>query len=186
MDMIIDSNLTSEDALKQNPNMVCPEEILARQRVIQVSYVSFDKELHIGQIVVDVDLINDVQDVFELLKEEQFPIASVIPISDPQFHWDDDLSMKANNASGFNYRMIMETKRLSNHAYGRAIDINPAINPYITKSGRVIPEGATYNTSKPGTISKDSKLIQFLKTRGWVWGGDWEDRKDYQHFEKSL
>lgn len=37
---------------------------------------------------------------------------------------NDNKSMSANNTSAFNYRVISGTKKLSNHSYGLAIDIN--------------------------------------------------------------
>ena len=49
--------------------------------------------------------------------------------------------MEANNTSAFNYREITGGGRLSNHAYGRAIDINILLNPYI-RNGIVLPHGA--------------------------------------------
>ena len=171
------------NGIKQNPQAPCPKIILRRQIVVNVSYYSFDDKTHRGQIIVAKDLAQDVKDVFKLLLQEKFPISSVIPIS--EFWWDDELSMRANNSSGFNYRTITGTNRLSNHAYGRAIDINPLLNPYV-KEGIVKPHGATYRLDEPGTITSNSKITSFLKQRGWTWGGDWKDRKDYQHFEKPL
>ena len=107
----------------------------------------------------------------------------MIPISDSQFQGSDELSMKANNTSGFNYRNISGTQKRSNHALGRAIDINPLLNPYI-KDGTTQPTGAIYDSKRPGTITADSPVVIFLIERGWQWGGHWTDRKDYQHFEK--
>ena len=40
-------------------------------------------------------------------------------------------SMEANNTSAFNYREVIGGGRLSNHAYGRAIDSYTFLNPYI-------------------------------------------------------
>lgn len=170
-------------AIQQNPNSPCPLPIFQKQTVVNVSFYSFNGQIRQGQIIVDQDLVADVEDAFKLLLEEKFPISSIIPIS--EFEWDDELSMGANNSSGFNYRTVAGTDKLSNHAYGRAIDINPLLNPYI-KNGVISPHGATYNLSIPGTISSKSKIVVFLKNKGWSWGGDWKDRKDYQHFEKPL
>lgn len=169
-----------------NPQNPCPQNILMRQKIVDVTYVSFDGSVHQGQIVVDEDLVKDVQDAFALLLHEEFPITSVIPISDPRFHWDDNLSMKANNSSGFNYRLVANTARMSNHAYGRAIDINPKLNPFVSRSGETSPEGAIWDPVKPGTITADSSIVRFFLSRGWEWGGNWTDRKDYQHFQKPL
>jgi hypothetical protein len=108
-------------------------------------------------------------------------------VADLQFEWDDDRSMAANNTSGFNYRPMTgdgtSATRLSPHALGRAIDINPLLNPYI-KGEMIKPDGAVYDPSRPGTITADSFIVKFLKKRGWTWGGDWTSLKDYQHFEK--
>jgi len=184
MDPIIDSSLSLEEALRQNPALPCPEEILQRQRIIKVRYYSFDGKVHQGQIVVDVDVVTDVKDTFNLLLEQKFPVTSVIPIADPKFHWDDIISMKADNSSGFNYRVKTIGTQLSNHAFGRAIDINPLINPFISGTGEIIPHGAKYDTTKSGAITADSPLVKFFLSRGWEWGGAWTDRKDYQHFQK--
>lgn len=183
--IIVDSFLNQADALKQNPDMIAPREIMERQRVLSVVYLGFDRRYHKGQIVVDVDVADDVKDAFKLMRERNFPITSVIPISDDRFKWNDEVSMQANNSSGFNFRYIARTERLSNHSRGRAIDINPRINPYI-KSDFVQPEGAVYNPSQEGVITEDHFLVRFFEERGWQWGGKWEDRKDYQHFENLL
>lgn len=183
--IIVDSALDFVEAIKQNPQFLCPPSIIGRQELITLDYYSFDGMIHRGQIVSDKDLVKDVKDAFKLLKKIRFPIESVIPIADPHFHWDDELSMQKNNSSGFNYRRIAKTNKLSNHAFGRAIDINPLFNPFI-KGDLIQPKGATYNPTRAGTITPDSEIVTFFKKRGWAWGGDWEDRKDYQHFQKPL
>jgi len=182
---IIDSALTKEEALRQNPHLLCPLEILNRQVLLDVLYFSFDGKLHKGQIVIDENLATDVLDGFTLIKKMKFPIASVIPIADSHFHWDDQISVKANNSSGFNYRNILKTTKLSSHSYGRAIDINPKLNPYV-RSDLVSPKGAVYDPSQSGTIVSGDRIVTFFKERDWEWGGDWDDRKDYQHFQKLV
>ncbi len=181
--IIIDSKLSPEEAIKQNPKKLCSEEILKRQSLLEVVYFSFDGKLHQGQIVVDKDLKQDILDLFKFIREIKFPLTSVIPISDIRLNFDDQVSVAVDNTSGFNYRNIWKSKSLSNHSYGKAVDINPRLNPYF-KDGWVSPEGATYDLSKPGTIAAGDKIVAFFKERGWEWGGDFKDRKDYQHFQK--
>lgn len=183
--VIVDSTLTDYEALRQNPSSVCPQEIIKRQVVIPVQYWSFDGRFHQGQVVLDDQLKNDVLTVFSRIREERFPIQSVIPIAHPRFQWDDIASMLANNTSGFNYRTIAGTARLSLHAYGQAIDFNPLFNPYI-RSDLVQPPGAIYDPARLGTITADGFLVQIFEELGWEWGGRWTDRKDYQHFQKKL
>jgi hypothetical protein len=165
----------------------CPEEIRKRQKVIKLKYYSSDNQIHQGQLVIDDELKNDIKKVFALALKQRIPIYSVIPISDKRFRkdgrWDDELSMEANNTSAFNYREVTGGGRLSNHAYGRAIDINPFLNPYI-KEGLVLPHGAKYDPSIAGTVTSDHPLVRAFLQLGWAWGGDWTSPKDYQHFEK--
>lgn len=182
---IIDSNASEENALLQNPDSKAPEEIIEKQAVLKVKYLSFDNKIHQGQIVVDGRLEKDIKELFEFLLENKFPIGKVIPIADEEFKWSDELSMEANNSSCFNYRNISGTNRLSLHSLGQAIDLNPFLNPYI-RGKTIEPEGAAYNPEKPGTIIAGGAVIKFLKEIGWEWGGDWQDRKDYQHFQKNL
>jgi hypothetical protein len=92
--------------------------------------------------------------------------------------------MLDNNTSGFNYRVVKGTTRLSKHSFGRAIDINPWLNPEIINQ-EVLPEGAVYDTQKEGTIAGSSFIVKLFKEKGWEWGGDWVNYKDYQHFQKA-
>jgi peptidoglycan LD-endopeptidase CwlK len=185
---IIDSKMTDREAF-EGLDPKCPEDIRKRQKVVKLKYYSPDGKIHQGQLVIDTELRNDIKKVFALALKERFPIYSIIPISDKRFRkdgrWDDELSMEANNTSAFNYREITGGGRLSNHAYGRAIDINPFQNPYI-KDGLVLPYGARFDPSIPGTLTADHSIVRAFLQLGWVWGGNWTSPKDYQHFEKPL
>jgi hypothetical protein len=182
---IIDSHMTLEEALRANPKFFLPPEVFERQILLKVMYLSFDGKYHQGQIVVDEDLVEDVRDFFNFLIEQGFPINRAMPIANNRYNFDDTLSMEDNNSSGFNPRNIAGTDRPSNHAFGRAIDINPLQNPFI-KNDAIEPKGAKYDTRKAGTFSADSPVVLFLKSRGWIWGGDYKEIKDYHHFEKPL
>jgi len=163
-------------------NSECPQWILNNQVLIDVVYYGFDEKIHRGQIVADARVAGDLQIVFMLMLINRFPLESVVPIS--QLDWDDFESMRQNNTSAFNYRTVPFSDRLSNHAYGLAIDINPVQNPYYTGT-QVFPEDAVYDPSIPGTLYDGHPVVLLLKTLGWRWGGDWYE-KDYQHFDKQL
>lgn len=160
----------------------CPQWILDNQVLIDVVYYGFDGEVHRGQLVADARVTGDLQKVFMLMLVIQFPLESVVPIS--QLDWDDFESMRQNNTSAFNYRTVPFSDRLSSHAYGLAIDINPVQNPYYTGL-QVFPEGAVYNPLTPGTLYDGHLVVRLFKMLGWRWGGDWNE-KDYQHFDKQL
>jgi peptidoglycan LD-endopeptidase CwlK len=183
---IIDSRMTEQEAF-DGLDPKCPEEIRKRQRLVTVKYYSMDGLVHQGQLVLDADLVDDVRKVFALALKERFPVRSVIPISDGRFRkdgrWDDELSMEADNTSSFNYREITGGGRLSNHAYGRAVDINTFENPYV-KGDTVLPRGSHYDPKVAGTFTADSPIVREFLRLGWAWGGDWTSPRDYQHFEK--
>jgi len=182
--IIIDANLTLEEVLKNRQALPAPQEVLSRQRMAEVTYYSFDGLLHQGQIVVDMDLAEEVKEAFFIIKTTKFPIKSVIPFVDRRFMSEEEKAASTNNSSAFNYRLMTDSDKLSSHAFGRAIDINPILNPFV-KGEEVIPLNAKRNISLPGTIVGDEEFVVYLKSKGWEWGGDWTDRKDYMHLEKS-
>ncbi len=187
---IIDSRMSKKEAFDGlDPN--CPVDIRKRQRIVKVKYYSFDGKIHQGQLVIDKDLVKDIKIVFKVALQERFPINSVVPISDKRFRkngrWDDDLSMIANNTSAFNYRLKTGGTTLSNHATGRAIDINTVQNPYI-KGKILLPPNGKYDPLAEGTLTADSPITKTFLRLGWTWGGNWTlpSATDYQHFEKPL
>ena len=167
----------------------CPPDVLARQRLVEVRHVDLEGAIRSGQVVLDHRLVDDVVAVFEMALEMRFPIHSVIPISHPTFRvdgrWSDEASMEANNSSAFNYRTIAGTDRLSLHALGHAVDLNPRQNPYHWR-GRVYPSGAVHDPAAPGTFTREHPLVREFVRRGWEWGGDWTDPLDLHHFQKPL
>jgi len=185
---IIDSKMSKKEAF-DGLDPKCPKSIRKRQKLIRLKYYSFDGRVHQGQMVLDKDLVRDVKKVFDVALKEKFPIKSVIPISDMRLRkngrWDDDLSMAAGNSSSFNYREITGGGRLSNHAYGRAVDLNTFQNPYI--KGKIsLPSGAKYDPTAPGTFTADNPIVKTFISLGWAWGGNWKSPTDYQHFEKPI
>lgn len=188
--IVIDSMLEPAEVLIQNPERPCPPEILEKQALLTVRYVSFDERYHDGQIVVDARLVHDVRSFFELATMLEFPIEKVAPAV--QFGWSDDAMMDQNITSGFNYRTIAGTEQISLHGKGMAFDVNTRLNPYYRyENGQEIiaPQGAQYDTGMPGTMYPEHPLVQHMKSLGWEWGGDWtreSGKVDYQHFQKNL
>lgn len=158
-----------------------PHSIKENLVLIDVEYWGFDARQHVGQLVIHRQLTEDVNDIFAEIKAARFPIEKISPVS--QYAWSDDASMEDNNSSAFNYRNIVDGQNLSQHAYGRAIDINPRLNPYV-KGELILPPGAVYSPEVPGTITSDGEVVKAFLNRGWDWGGSWQRLKDWQHFEK--
>ncbi len=178
----IDSKMTFSEALHGS---AAPEEIIATLGIVDIQYLGFDNKIHEGQIVIHKDLQAEVAYIFKQLLLNKFPILKAVPIV--AYGWSDRRSIKDNNTSAFNYRNVFATKRLSNHSYGRAIDINPLINPYITQNGVVRPAGPNYDPRAKGAISDGDKTVRLFLDCGWEWGGHWKEEYgyvDYQHFQK--
>jgi len=191
--VIIDSNISLKEALKQNPDKPEPsQEILDQQVLLDVEYFSFDGRLHRGQIVLHKELVGDVNAMFELVVETRFPISKVVPNAHPEYNFDTKKLVFDHNVTyGFGYRKVKDTDKLSLHAYGRAIDINPLQNPYIRyRDGQeiIFPPKTKWNPKIPGTLTKDAEIIKFMKSRGWQWGGHWTKQggvTDYMHLQKA-
>lgn len=156
-----------------------PEIILNNITRIKVRYFNFDNEIEIGYIDCNKKISSELQEIFYKILELEFPIRHISPIS--EFNWNDYDSVLANNTSCFNYREVIGSTKISDHATGNAIDINPFQNPWVHPSAHKI-EGRIYNPSQKGTITKD--VVEIFKSYDWSWGGNWKN-PDYQHFFKS-
>ena len=176
---IIDSTMTFDEAVAGTK---APMGIIDSLRLIDVRYFAFDNRLHQGQLVVHREVEKDVIEIFNLIERLKFPIARVFPIV--KYEWSDDASMADNNTSAFNYRFVMGTERFSHHAYGRAVDINPYLNPVIDEKGRIDPPGAAYLPDRQGTLFETHPVVREFKKQGWRWGGNFSSSVDYHHFDK--
>ncbi|WP_026652507.1 M15 family metallopeptidase [Butyrivibrio proteoclasticus] len=154
-------------------------------------YVDFNGETQTGEMICNKSIAQDVLEIFYELYQNGYQIQGIKLID--EFGGDDHASMLANNTSCFNYREVDGTTRLSNHAYGLAIDLNPFYNPYVTygKDGSVniSPEGsegyADRNAEFPYKIDENDLAYKLFIAHGFKWGGNWNSCKDYQHFEKK-
>jgi hypothetical protein len=155
-------------------------------RLVKMSVLGFDGKVHRGELIVATDVVRDVVGTFAELYYHRYPIERMLTVE--KYDADDDLSMEANNTSAFNCRAITGGTAWSNHSYGRAIDVNPVQNPYISASGNVYPpNGAPYvdrTRTDQGLIHADDSTVRAFERRGWEWGGYWDTPIDYQHFEK--
>lgn len=161
-------------------------------RYVSLLYVDFDGNTQNGEMICNKAIAEDILEIFSELYNNGYQIESIKLID--EFDGDDTASMLANNTSCFNYRVVEGTNRLSNHAKGLAIDLNPFYNPYITynKDGstNISPEGseayADRNASFPYKIDENDLAYKLFKEHGFTWGGNWNSVKDYQHFEKKI
>ena len=164
-------------------------------RYLKILHYNFDHQIQVGECIVNKEISEDCIEIFTELFRNEYEIQSMYLIDD---FWTGDgsstdtASMNANNSSAFCYRTIAGTSKLSNHALGFAIDINPYQNPYITYRDGVpvyyhndAENYADRTKAKPHMITHDDLCYQLFTQHGFTWGGDWKNSKDYQHFEKS-
>ena len=163
----------------------CPVEP-AQLRRVRVEFLGFDGNTHRGELIVHRDLAPAVIEIFTELLRIGFPIEKMHTV-ERYPGADDELSMRDDNTSAFNCRAIPGSTRWSEHAFGRAIDINPLLNPCIHAGGLLEPSTASAfldrTRTDPGLLHRGDAAVRVFLERGWRWGGDWADPIDYQHFE---
>jgi len=155
-------------------------------RAVTLTYWGLDATAHTGTLVVNRDAADGMVTVFRRLYDARFPISLMTPIE--AFGGDDDASVAADNTSGFNCRNVAGTTHWSEHAYGRAVDINPCRNPYVVRGQVKIPHCRRFADRKapvPGTIHDGDVVVKSFAAIGWGWGGHFRNSKDYQHFSAS-
>ena len=164
----------------------CPVEPKVLRRV-DIDYLGFDGDTHRGQLVVNEDVVDDVIAIVDHLRRIRYPIEKMQTVD----HYpgaEDELSMQDNNTSAFNCRPLPGSAAWSLHAYGRAIDINPLVNPYIDAAGDLQPTTARRYLDRTrddlGLLHDGDAAVRVFTDRGWRWGGDWRNPIDYQHFER--
>lgn len=157
-------------------------------RLLRLNYWGFDDHAHSGQLVVHRAVTGPVLTAMRSLYRHRFPIRRMRLVD--AYGADDHRSMAADNTSAFNCRFINgQPGAWSQHAYGKAIDIDPIENPYVTGSGFVSPPaGSPYaNRSRqaPGMVHRGDPTVRAFSAIGWGWGGRWSWPKDFQHFSAN-
>lgn len=159
---------------------------LGQLRAVLVTHRDFRGRARRGVIVVHRDVAADVLAVFRRLYDAGFPIRRIRPIE--AYGGDDFASIEADNTSAFNCRAVTGGTRWSQHAYGRAIDINPIENPYISRGRTSHPASEPYldrTRVRPGMAVEGGVLVAAFDAVGWAWGGRWREPRDTQHFSAS-
>lgn len=160
-------------------------------RYVSVRYYNFHDVPQTGELICHKAIARDLVEIFYELYEAHYPIEKIALID--AYGGDDELSMRDNNTSCFNYR-DRPSGSLSNHAYGLALDLNPLYNPYVAKGGdgslEIAPAGSESYVDREQTfehkIDENDLAYRLFTEHGFTWGGSWNSLKDYQHFEKEI
>lgn len=160
-------------------------------RYVHIFHYNFEGNVVEGELICNEYIAEDLVEIFHELYRNEYQIEKVLLID--EYDGDDDASMTDNNTSCFNYRVVSGSSSLSKHALGLAIDINPLYNPYITynKDGteNVPPQAALCYADRsagfPYKIDEKDLCYKLFTEHGFIWGGNWNSVKDYQHFQKT-
>lgn len=169
---------------------------LADLRYIRLVHYNFEHNVQVGEIIVNAAIAEDVINVFKELYDAEYEIQSMQLVDD---FWtgdgdsSDSNSIDHNNTSAFCYRTVTGGGSLSNHAYGRAIDLNPQQNPYVWYGSNGQANWSHENANSyidrtsgdPHVIVQGDTCYNIFTKYGFSWGGLWGNPVDYQHFEKK-
>ena len=158
---------------------------LVELRLLRVDHWGLDGRVHRGELIVHRDHARRILVVLEKLFKARYPIQRLRLVD--AYRADDDRSMAANNTSGFNCRRVSGSSRWSEHAFGRAIDLNHCC-PYVTRGGRVSPPGGRPYADRPPGRRHDPRRRRGgggLRRRRLALGGSWSGSRDYQHFSST-
>ena len=161
---------------------------LSDLRLLRIGYWGFDRKSHVGRMVVNADAVDAVHDAFAALYAKKFPIRRMRLVDD--YGASDYASIEADNTSAFNCRNATGSSRFSEHAYGRAIDINPIENPYVYADGTTAHAASRPYLNRAdvreGMAEPHNILVRAFDAVGWGWGGRWHPPPtDYQHFSAN-
>ena len=159
---------------------------LSGLRLLTLTYRGFDRRAHTGRLVANRDAAATLVSVFRRLYAADFPIRRMRLVD--VYSGDDYSSIEADNTSAFNCRAATGSTHWSQHAYGRAIDVNPIENPYVSGGTSSHPASTPYldrSRHRPGMAYEGGVLVESFRAAGWGWGGSWTGIKDYQHFSSN-
>ncbi len=159
-------------------------------RHVRALHRTADGRIRAGELVCARELAPELLEILRELYDAAYPIELMTLVD--EYDADDERSMRANNTSCFNYRVVKNTTQLSAHSLGRAIDVNPLYNPFVKRrkdgSTDVQPEAGRPWSDRTKrseyTLLKGDACWKAFTSRGWEWGGAWSTCKDWQHFAK--
>jgi hypothetical protein len=162
----------------------CPVD-LSDLRLLRLTFWGFDAQPHTGELVVHRDASGDVAEVFARLFAARFPIEQMRVVT--QADLDAPPTGDGNNTAAYACRPSRGSTSWSAHAYGRAVDVNPFMNPY-TRDGSdlVLPELASAyldrSWRRPGMVLAGGVVTRAFARVGWTWGGTFSTVQDPMHF----
>jgi D-alanyl-D-alanine carboxypeptidase len=170
----------------------CPVR-LSGLRLLTVSHWDFRGRVQTGQMVVNARYAGSLAKVFRRLYDLHFPIRHMRlgdaygPRRNQPADGDVTYSFECRQAVPSPCSGGSGTGSWSEHAYGRAIDLNPIENPYVgCGRSRERASRPYLNRSRLRRGMVTPAVVQAFRSIGWGWGGSWSgNTKDYMHFSAS-
>lgn len=175
---------------------------------IKMLHYNYDGNVTVGEMIVNKAILNETREIFSTLFIFKYQIHSMRLIDDFWIEGDalqaDRNSISHNNSSCFCYRRIAKQEKLSNHALGIAIDINPLDNPCTPRNKDGSFDDSLLSDYEKNTLinRKDKAKVNrhiitlgdiactVFDSVGFECGGIWplQNEKwpsDWQHFEPN-
>lgn len=174
--------LVTPAMVRWNPRKRCPVRP-ADLRRIWVSYIDFRGSYHNGYIIMHRSLVGRTQNAFYTLFHSRFRIMVMQPASVNQ----PGLTSTTTLTTGYECRTVYGSGNWSEHAYGRAVDLNPLQNAMFQGSYIEPPAGAAWvrrDRYRIGMVHAEGAARPFI-ANGFRWGGAWRYTKDYMHFSPT-
>jgi hypothetical protein len=153
---------------------------------VKMTFWGFDHATHIGEMITNRSVVNDIVGVFRQLYQARFPIEEMRVVRREEVNAPP--TGDTNDTSSFECRQVTLGTSWSEHSYGLAVDVNPFHNPY-WRGDIVAPELATAYTdrsrTRPGMILEGDVVTRAFTAIGWGWGGHWNSLKDWMHFSQN-
>ncbi|GAA3909736.1 hypothetical protein Aau02nite_13920 [Amorphoplanes auranticolor] len=169
-------------AVNWDPARKCPVRP-ADLRKVWVTYIDFYGVPHQGSIVVHRSIATRTQGAFRTLYRMRFRIQGMSPMT-LNAPYISDMSAVT---SGYNCRVVSGSRTWSQHAYGKAIDVNPVQNPMV-RGSYVDPAAGTdflrRDVYRRGMMHATGAVRAFTD-QGFYWGGRWKSLKDDMHFSMN-
>lgn len=162
-------------------------------RLVRLLYVDFEGQTKVGEMIVHENIADDIEEIFYELYRNAYPIQRVIlPIG---YYADDNAIMTdgITRALGFTWDENGQPME-HEHSLGLAVDFNSLYNPQVIVeedgSTTILPPAAApyadRSNLQPHMLTENDLAVQLFLQHGFTWGGYWEGRNDYQHFEKNF
>ncbi len=171
-----------------NQSFITPDQL----RLVRLLYHNFDHQTCVGEMIVNEKISTDIEEIFWELYSDGYPIDHIrIPA---EYGQDDNAIMEADitRAQAFTTDENGQYQE-HEHSLGLAVDLNSFYNPQVIVENDQItvlpPTAADYvdrENKRPYMMDENDLAVQVFNKHGFTWGGVWQERNDYQHFEKGF